>query len=285
MSLHAWCTACSSPPLSPLSIESITPGLRNVNKPSGLVAPPSSSSPGSRRASASSICRPSSSNTRQSSSSSIRRSGPKSAVATVTVPAAVAAAMAMTASSPIIEPINGYTSRSMDRIKYPPQNRHIWFVTGPAGCGKSTVAKYLADELALPYIEGDDVSFFLSWFSLGLDSWYRLLNSNLDIDFSTLIHHLVATLPRIISPRYHFSSLHISIISASHCHLLISSSSSPSSPHLLHPLHPLLFTSLTIFPVPYICKQGQNGRWSPSDGCRPLGLAHHPPQCRQRLPS
>lgn len=33
---------------------------------------------------------------------------------------------------------------------------HIWLVTGPAGCGKSTVAKYLADTLQLPYIEGDE---------------------------------------------------------------------------------------------------------------------------------
>ncbi|KAK3934785.1 putative gluconokinase [Diplogelasinospora grovesii] len=33
---------------------------------------------------------------------------------------------------------------------------HIWLVTGPAGCGKSTVAKYLANTLHLPYIEGDE---------------------------------------------------------------------------------------------------------------------------------
>ncbi|KAI9800099.1 MAG: hypothetical protein M1825_004281 [Sarcosagium campestre] len=34
--------------------------------------------------------------------------------------------------------------------------RHIWIITGPAGCGKSSVAEYLADELNLPYIEGDE---------------------------------------------------------------------------------------------------------------------------------
>jgi len=33
---------------------------------------------------------------------------------------------------------------------------HIWIITGPAGCGKTTVAQYLAAELSLPYIEGDD---------------------------------------------------------------------------------------------------------------------------------
>lgn len=39
---------------------------------------------------------------------------------------------------------------------------HIWLVTGPAGSGKTTVAKYLAKELSLPYVEGDDVSRTLS---------------------------------------------------------------------------------------------------------------------------
>ncbi|KAK2732397.1 hypothetical protein FQN57_002920 [Myotisia sp. PD_48] len=34
--------------------------------------------------------------------------------------------------------------------------QHIWIVTGPAGCGKTTVAQGLAKELRLPYIEGDD---------------------------------------------------------------------------------------------------------------------------------
>jgi len=36
---------------------------------------------------------------------------------------------------------------------------HIWLVTGPAGCGKSTIAAYLAKTLEIPYIEGDKVSF------------------------------------------------------------------------------------------------------------------------------
>ena len=38
-------------------------------------------------------------------------------------------------------------------------HRHMWIITGPAGCGKSSVAAYLAHELSLPFIEGDDVSF------------------------------------------------------------------------------------------------------------------------------
>ncbi|KAG5928490.1 hypothetical protein E4U42_000562 [Claviceps africana] len=32
---------------------------------------------------------------------------------------------------------------------------HLWLVTGPAGCGKTTVAEYLAGALDVPYIEGD----------------------------------------------------------------------------------------------------------------------------------
>jgi len=39
-----------------------------------------------------------------------------------------------------------------------PRHRHLFIVTGPAGSGKSTVAKYLADTFKFPYIEGDEVS-------------------------------------------------------------------------------------------------------------------------------
>ena len=34
---------------------------------------------------------------------------------------------------------------------------NILIVTGPAGCGKSTVAKFLAERYGFYYIEGDDV--------------------------------------------------------------------------------------------------------------------------------
>ncbi|KAF5022949.1 hypothetical protein F66182_5015 [Fusarium sp. NRRL 66182] len=35
------------------------------------------------------------------------------------------------------------------------RHQHIWLVTGPAGCGKTTVAAHLAQSLGIPYIEGD----------------------------------------------------------------------------------------------------------------------------------
>ena len=40
----------------------------------------------------------------------------------------------------------------------PDHFEHIFLVTGPAGCGKTTVAQYLAKQLNAPYVEGDDVS-------------------------------------------------------------------------------------------------------------------------------
>lgn len=47
---------------------------------------------------------------------------------------------------------NGVTSSK------PAQMQHIWVVTGPAGCGKSTVGNILRTELGVPFLEGDDVS-------------------------------------------------------------------------------------------------------------------------------
>ena len=38
------------------------------------------------------------------------------------------------------------------------QHRWIFFVTGPTACGKTTVAKVIAEKLNLTFLEGDDVS-------------------------------------------------------------------------------------------------------------------------------
>ena len=35
--------------------------------------------------------------------------------------------------------------------------QHIWVVTGPAGCGKSTVGQALRNDLGVSFLEGDDV--------------------------------------------------------------------------------------------------------------------------------
>ena len=38
------------------------------------------------------------------------------------------------------------------------QPKHIWIITGPAGCGKTSVAEYLHEIFSIPYLEGDTVS-------------------------------------------------------------------------------------------------------------------------------
>ncbi|KUI61545.1 hypothetical protein VP1G_08736 [Cytospora mali] len=38
----------------------------------------------------------------------------------------------------------------------PERPRYVIFFTGPTACGKSTIAKYVADQLNLSFLEGDD---------------------------------------------------------------------------------------------------------------------------------
>jgi gluconokinase len=53
---------------------------------------------------------------------------------------------------------NGLAQKASPQRHTKTEHRHIWLITGPAGCGKSTVAEYIARSLNLPYIEGDNVS-------------------------------------------------------------------------------------------------------------------------------
>lgn len=49
---------------------------------------------------------------------------------------------------------------SMRNFKPSLRHKHLFIVTGPAGCGKTTVAKYLSNISGFEYLEGDDVSPF-----------------------------------------------------------------------------------------------------------------------------
>ncbi|KAI9825502.1 MAG: hypothetical protein M1826_006998 [Phylliscum demangeonii] len=42
------------------------------------------------------------------------------------------------------------------RPEPPYRHRHLWIVTGPAGCGKTTIGRYMAEKVNVPYIEGDE---------------------------------------------------------------------------------------------------------------------------------
>ncbi|KAF5651148.1 thermoresistant gluconokinase [Fusarium tjaetaba] len=63
-------------------------------------------------------------------------------------------ALPPTTSSPMTVAPPSINSATINGHKAQGQ-QHIWLVTGPAGCGKTTVAGYLAQSLGLPYIEGD----------------------------------------------------------------------------------------------------------------------------------
>lgn len=39
----------------------------------------------------------------------------------------------------------------------PTEQQHIWVITGPAGCGKTSVAEHLHSTFGMPYLEGDTV--------------------------------------------------------------------------------------------------------------------------------
>ncbi|KAJ6017623.1 gluconokinase [Penicillium sp. IBT 35674x] len=58
---------------------------------------------------------------------------------------------------PEFEPNGTSTHAAMhSRFNQDSPIQHIWVVTGPAGCGKSTVGQAIRQELNLPFLEGDD---------------------------------------------------------------------------------------------------------------------------------
>jgi gluconokinase len=70
-------------------------------------------------------------------------------------------------TSPLTPPISNTASPSISTASLDntavhtmsiTSHHHILIVTGPAGCGKSTVAKYLSERYGFDYIEGDEVS-------------------------------------------------------------------------------------------------------------------------------
>ncbi|QPG99684.1 hypothetical protein C2857_002330 [Epichloe festucae Fl1] len=63
------------------------------------------------------------------------------------VPLPPAGARSMSSSASAAAPVNGQARGQ--------RQHHLWLVTGPAGCGKTTVAEHLANALDIPYIEGD----------------------------------------------------------------------------------------------------------------------------------
>ena len=63
--------------------------------------------------------------------------------------------------TPPSEPNNNMdTKAALNGIPTNPgtEHRHIWVITGPAGCGKTSVAEFLHETYSLPYLEGDTVS-------------------------------------------------------------------------------------------------------------------------------
>ncbi|RAL00992.1 gluconokinase [Aspergillus ibericus CBS 121593] len=64
-----------------------------------------------------------------------------------------------TTRGPVKSPLSSnpnsmWTSKTT--VPQPEQVQHIWVVTGPAGCGKSTVGKSIQQALGVPFLEGDD---------------------------------------------------------------------------------------------------------------------------------
>ena len=61
--------------------------------------------------------------------------------------------------APLAEPAT-MRNDSVSTVPFPDRlatHKHIWVISGPAGCGKTSVALSLQKLLAVPYLEGDEV--------------------------------------------------------------------------------------------------------------------------------
>lgn len=86
------------------------------------------------------------------------RPQPSSMTAPVIEPLVKPVALANTSS--VSSNTNTPVSRQQMNPPSASDTQHIWVVTGPAGCGKSTVGRVIQQELQVPFLEGDDVSTF-----------------------------------------------------------------------------------------------------------------------------
>lgn len=57
---------------------------------------------------------------------------------------------------PLSDKTNVTSAVHKEHVKQDVKHTHIWLVSGPAGCGKSTVAEFVAKTLNVPYLEGDE---------------------------------------------------------------------------------------------------------------------------------
>jgi hypothetical protein len=82
-------------------------------------------------------------------------------------PASPASLSTQTATSKSLSTIPAIENGSLHGHDEKPRKfHHIWLVTGPAGCGKSTIAEHLSKSLNIPFVEGDQVIGFSLFFFL-----------------------------------------------------------------------------------------------------------------------
>jgi gluconokinase len=110
----------------------------------------------------------------------VASNGPSSAADVATALPTTPAATTLNRLTPSAMPNSSTTSGAANAAVQPnglhsSKDHHIWLVTGPAGCGKTTVAKHIADTLHMAYVEGDEVCNFTK---ISLDPIHFLSGTN-----------------------------------------------------------------------------------------------------------